>query len=144
MRTFYIFNIKKEFFKLTADFPYNLYNSLEHIYYLNKKDIYMAFKMFEALVDPINSKKVNKILFEKYKDNDNYIKYSNKHFFRNYFTDEETSILIKNTHLVLRSSVLNPHFLKDLYNNSHFFICDFENKDYFWINQLSNKSLVSS
>ncbi len=142
MRTFFIFNIKDEFLKLTMESPFNLYKSLEHIYLLNKKDSFMAFKMFESLVDPVNIRKTNSILFDNNKKNDKYMKYINKHMINDYYFDEETILLVKNTHLLMKTTSNNPRFLKDLKGFNNMFVCDFENKDYFWLKNISYNSLV--
>ena len=38
--------------------------------------------------------------------------------------------------LLLESNTLKPTFLNDLKEYKNLFVCDFKNKDYFWLNEL--------
>ena len=49
MRVYYIFLIKKEVYNITKDNPESLFKLLESIYLLDKKDLSLAFKMFDKL-----------------------------------------------------------------------------------------------
>jgi len=139
MRTFYIFKINNEFTTLTKDYPLNLYKNMESIYYLEKNDFDLAYKMFEKLADPFDKKTINNKIFKNYRQNQNYTKWGNTHMFNNYYTDEESQLTIRNAHLILISTVGNPVFFNDLSDMKDLFVCDFQNKDYFWMDQLLYK-----
>ncbi len=136
MRIFYIFKINKEFANLTKKHPYNLYKTIEQIYYLNPHDLNLAYKMFETIADAFNKRKINLDLFEIYRHNDHYTKFNNVHMINNYYTDEQSELTIKNSHLILKSTSNNPTFLKNLRTFENIFVCDFQNKDYFWLDQI--------
>ena len=136
MRTFYIFQINDEFTTLTKEQPYNLYKTMEEIYFLQEKDPHIAYDMFEKIVNPFNKKEINLKIFDIYRHNENYTKFNNIHMLNNYYTDEQSKLIIKNSHLLLNSSSTTPSFLKELRFLNNLFICDFKNKDYFWLDQL--------
>lgn len=134
-RTFYIFKINKEFTTLTKDYPFNLYKTMEQIYFLGPNEVNTAYKMFENIANTIDKKEINLKLFEEFRHNHNYTKFDNRHMINNYYTDEETELTVKNAHLVLKSTSENPSFLSNLKDNKNLFVCDFQNKDYFWLDQ---------
>ena len=53
----------------------------------------------------------------------------------NYYRDEESRLIINKAYMLLESNVVKPSFFKDLINKG-LFVCDFENKDYFWLDSL--------
>ena len=136
MRTFYIFQINKELAILTKDCPINLYKTMEQIYYLNPKDAKEAYKIFASLAEELNKKEINLKLFEIYRHNQGYTKFNNRHMLCNYYTDESTELTVNNIHLIIKSSMQNPCFLNDLKETKNLFVCDFINKDYFWLDQI--------
>lgn len=136
MRTFYIFKINQEMAILTKDTPYNMFKSMERIYKLDKKDFSLALKMFEQLAVPIDHNKLNLRLYNAYKDNDHYTKYRNVHKINNRYKPEESKLVVNNIYLLLESNIIKPLFLKALNYDSNLFVCDFENKDYFWLDSL--------
>lgn len=135
MRTFYIFKINKEFVSLTKDSPYTLFKSLEQIYYINRKDLQRAFELYETIAIPFDKQSTNIAIFDSYRSNDFYTKVNSIHFISNYYTDEKTKLVVKNSHLTLNTSSATPCFLRNLTGNN-LFVCDFKNKDYFWLDQL--------
>ena len=136
MRTFYIFKINNEFAILTKDCPFNLYKTMEGIYYFNGSDLKPIYKMFKYIANPFNKKNLNLKIFELHRHNLNYTKFNNIHMIHNYYTDEETELTVKNVYLILKSTIATPSFFNDLKDKENLFVCDFQNKDYFWLDQL--------
>lgn len=136
MRTFYVFKITDEFANLTKDCPFNLYKSMEQIYFLNKKDFDLAYRMFETIAVAFSKKEINHIIFSDYRHNEFYTKFNNTHMLNNYYSDEQTELTVRNAHLVIKSNSNTPAFLNDLRKEKNLFICDFGNKDYFWLEQI--------
>lgn len=116
--------------------PYNIYRSLEQIYKMKKTDANVGMNIYEQIIAPININKMNDELFQTYKNNDYYSKINNKHIFYNKYRPEETKLTINNSYLILESNAIIPIFLKSLNKNKNLLACDFENKDYFWVDEL--------
>ncbi len=135
MRTFYIFKISKEMSILLKDVPYNLYRSLEGIYLLDKSNISYGKELLDNLIVPIDKQKYNKLIYEKNKDNDFYMKVGDNHRIINKYRKEETNIIVKNSHILIKTNIISKDIKKFL-PLKELFACDFENKDYFWLEEL--------
>jgi len=135
MRTFYIFKINYEMEILLKESPYNLYRSLEGIYYLDKTNASYGATLLDNLIVPIDKDKYNRLIYDKNKDNDFYMKFKDTHRIINKYRNEDTNILVKNSYLLVRTNIINKDFIKYMPLND-LFACDFENKDYFWLEQL--------
>ncbi|MBE6161448.1 MAG: sporulation inhibitor of replication protein SirA [Firmicutes bacterium] len=135
MRKFYIFNINKEFEILNKNDGYELYRQMEIINNLSRDEFYIAVKIYETLVSPIDKSKFNDEVYNNHKNSFFYTKYKNNHMINNYYKDEESRLVINKCYLILETNILKPSFIKDLINKG-LFVCDFENKDYFWLDSL--------
>ena len=136
MRTFYLFKINKEFCNLTKNCPLNLFKSLEEIYYTDKTNVDMAYNIFEQIIEPFKDKILNKNLFDNYQENVNYTKFNNVHMINDFYSDEQSKLIINKSFMLLKTNVTNPDFLKRLVNEKNIFVCDFMNKDYFWLESI--------
>jgi len=136
MRNFYIFKIKKEYANITRNNPYHLYRSLEQIYYMDKSEVILGLDFFDRLIEPINQKDIDIDIFKKHKDNYFYTKYRNVHKIHNVYKKEHSTLNVYKTYLTLESNVIRPTFLRDLVEYDNLFLCDFENKDYLWLEKL--------
>ena len=139
MRTFYAFRINKELSILLSDTPYNLYRSLENIYYMDKDKVSMGRDLLEQIISLIDIEKINKEIFQKNKDNDFYTKIGSKHRIYNKYRNEETTIMVKKTHILINTNTI-PRNLINYLDMKDIFICDFDNKDYFWLTKLFVKN----
>lgn len=137
MRKFYIFNINEEFKILNSDDGYSLYKQMENIHNLDKDNFYNAVKVYETIAHKLDKNKINEELNQKYSENYFYTKYQNTHMINNYYRAEESKLTINSAYLILETNVVKSTFLKDL-KNKCLFACDFDNKDYFWIDKLTN------
>lgn len=135
MRTFYAFKINKELSILLKDSPYNLYRCLENIYYMDSKNAMLGRDLLEQVISLINVNNSNKLIYEKNKNNDFYTKIGSHHRIINKYRAEETNIWVKNTHYLITTNTL-PRYLINFIEPYNIFICDFENKDYFWLTKL--------
>ncbi len=136
MRTFYLFKINKEFCNLTKNCPLNLFKSLEEIYYTDKTNVDMAYNIFEQIIEPFKDNILNKNLFLYYQENINYTKFNNVHMINDFYSDEQSKLIINKSFMLLKTNVTNPDFLKRLVNEKNIFVCDFMNKDYFWLESI--------
>ena len=125
MRTFYIFKINDTFATLTKNCPYNLFKSMEQIYYTQKNDISVAFNIYEQIVLPIDKIQTNLDIFISYKDSDHYTKFKNTHMINNFYSDEQTKMIVNSSFILLKSTKSSPSFFSILKNIKNSFSCDF-------------------
>ncbi len=137
MRKFYIFKINNEFKVLNKDNGYDLYRQMENIKHLDKSEFYNGIKIYETLANIFNKTEIDRQLYEKNKDSYFYTKYKYTHIINNYYRNEESRLTVNKAYLLLETNALKPSFFKNL-KNMGLFVCDFENKDYFWIDSLYN------
>lgn len=135
MRTFYIFNVNKEMSILTKDSPYMLFKSFESIFRSNRVDLEIANNLYHQLASRVNKNIVNDRILNEYKDNQHYMCVSGKHNYVNKYRGEECNLEIKNSFL---KCVCKGHSmcLMEALKGFNFFACDFENKDYFWLDEI--------
>ena len=117
---------------LLKDSPYNLFKSLEDIYLLDKTSIGIGKDLLDQIIVPIDKLKYNKLIYELNKDNDFYMKTGD---IVNKYRKEETTITVKNSHILLKTNIINRDIKKFL-PITEAFACDFQNKDYFWLEEL--------
>ena len=136
MRTFYIFNINKNFYSLMKNNPNHLFRAMEDIHSFDEKDADLAYDLFTQIASPFDKSLINNKIFEYSKDNDFYSKYHNVHRIQNKYIPEDSMLVVNKAFLLLESNILKPSFLNDLREYNNLFVCDFKNRDYFWLNEL--------
>lgn len=136
MRKYYLFKINKTYYNLTKDNPYTLYKAIESIYNLKPKDITYAYNFFNQIRDTFNKDYLNNNIYEYYKNRHSYTKVNNIHMIYDYYTKEESKLIINNNYLLIKSTKQLPTFLKSITRKENIFVCDFENIDYFWLEEL--------
>ena len=137
MRSYYIFNIKEEFIKLYHDRPSSLYEILKQIYCLNKKDLDYAVQIFSSLTEKVERDYLNKKIYLKYHSELIYSKTDTEHIINNLYKDEISILTIKRSHMLLTSNHSYSSFFNILVDyNPNFFVCDFINQDYFFLNDI--------
>lgn len=138
MRTYYVFKINKYFSYVYKNKPYKIYKTIEEIYHIKEYDMVLTYKIYEQVALTFNKTKLNEYLNNIYKDNDFYTKNNNTHIYSDNY--EYTKLVVTNSNLKIKSNINNPIFFKDINNNyDNIFICDFINKDYFWLDKVIKK-----
>ncbi len=137
MRNFYIFEIREDIKKITKENPYELFHTLETIYY-QKEDKRLTVHFLSQLLNPILIKDLDIALFRRFKENYFYTKYKNVHTMHDVYRKEDTRLILNKSYLKLETNVVKPRFLEELKYNSNLFLCDFEEKDYFWLDSLES------
>lgn len=138
MRTYYVFKINKYFSYVYKNKPYKIYKTIEEIYHIKEYDMVLTYKIYEQVALTFNKTKLNEYLNGIYKDNSFYNKNNNTHIYNDNY--EYTKLVVTNSNLKIKSNVNNPNFFKDINNNyDNIFICDFINKDYFWLDKVIKK-----
>lgn len=138
MRTFYIFNIKKEMSILTHDTPYNLYRTIESLYYLDNINLGLSYKLYDQIFDSFDKEYMNVVINRIYQNNNYYYQENNRHVISNKYKPENSYLYIYRSHLLLKSNVIKPTLLTNYTNSDNLFVCDFKNKDYFWLSEVIN------
>lgn len=137
MRNYYIFSVKEEFVKLYHDRPSSLYEILKQIYCLNKKDLNYAIQVFSSLTDKIDRDYLNRKMYLKYHKEMVYTKTEKEHIINNLYKDEVSILTVKRSHLLLSTNHSYSSFFNILVDyQANFFACDFENQDYFFLNDI--------
>ena len=136
MRQFYIFQIRDEIKQITYQNPYEFFHTLETIYYQDHQELLLSYHFLNQLIVPINVKDLDITLFRRYKDNYFYTKYKNIHNMHDVYRKENTKLSLYKTYLKLETNVVKPRFFEVLQKEKDYFVCDFLEKDYFWISSL--------
>lgn len=138
MRTFYVFKIKKEISILTKEIPYNLFKTINNLYYLDNYDSYLSFNMYHNLFDKINKNYLDKKIYNNFKNNRHYFynEENDSHEIHNKYLGEDTVLKVYNSYIIIKSNLLKSDILFNYLNINDLFVCDFKNKDYFWLNEL--------
>ena len=141
MRHFYIFQIRSEIEASLKNNPYELFHTLQTIYY-EKYPSQFQYSFISQLIEKMNIKEMDISLFKAFKENYFYTKYKNVHSMHDVYRKETTILKLHNTYLSLKSNAIQPCFLKFLKKYHSLFICDFESIDYFWLDSLKEASCI--
>ena len=141
MRLFYIFKINPYIEVMLKDNPYELYHALQTIYYRDEDDINIGYKFISQLIEPLVVKDLDIAIFKKYKNNYFYMKYKNVHSMHDVYRKENTVLSIYKTYIKLETNKIKPQFLESLKKVPHLFVCDFQTKDYFWLDSLTKEAV---
>lgn len=137
MRTFYIFKIKKELSILTKDTPYSLFKIIDQMYYLDTNEAALSFNMYNNIFDVFNNNYINNRLVSLFKHDHFYSNSENVHIIDNKYRPEYSLLKVYKSHMVLKSDAVKPTLLLNYLMDDNLFVCDFKNKDYFWLNEFA-------
>ena len=140
MRVYYLFKINDSFSKLYYNKTYYLYKMLEQISLSSKNDFIISYRLFEQMAIPYNKADVNSSIYRKFCFDENYKKTLNKHVLDNKV--EKTKLTVYNTYIKIKTNKNITEFFKVLSNEENIFVCDFNNKDYFWLSKVTSKNYV--
>lgn len=127
MNQYYIFEIKKEIYKIYKNNSDSLYKTLYNLNKINKKDLELGLCIYNEICNKINTNKLkNYVALLKVKRN-----------VKNKYLINKNIILIRKSCVELKTKNIDEDILYILNNYSKYlFICDFKNKYYSWINEL--------
>ncbi len=140
MRVYYLFKINDSFSKLYYNKTYYLYKMLEQISKSSQNDFIIAYRLFSQMATAYNKVEINSNIYKAFEYNDKYMKTLNKHILNDGV--EKTKLTVYNTYIKIRTNQNLTSFFKVLNREKNIFVCDFNNKDYFWLSKVSSKSLV--
>ena len=144
MRTFYLFEIKENILRNYKNNYEELYNLLENIHYLKTEDIVLGYSIFNSIVNPIRKDDYNEYIKRKNLDNESYICYNYTHTINDFYFDESTKMIINNSHIKIKSNKNIPSFFYNIRNFDNIFVCDFNNHDYFLLNETIYSSCINA
>ena len=121
---------------LTHDTPYSLYRTIENLYYLDNVSLGLSYSLYDSIFDSFNTDVLDTLVSNTFIYNSYYFKENNKHVIYNKYKPENTTLQINKSHLLLKSDSLKPTLLRNYSNDDNIFVCDFKNKDYFWLNEI--------
>lgn len=145
MRTYYIFKINKYFAYIYKKWPYKMYKIIEELYYTKEYDELLSYRYYKKFAIEFNKLALNEYIYNINKSSQNYTRDNNIHFLNN---GKYNILTITSTCLILKTNDIYSVFLNDLNSTlDNIFVCDFKNKDYFWLDLLNrdrqnNLSLV--
>lgn len=145
MRTYYIFKINKYFAYIYKRWPYKMYKIIEELYHTKDYDMLVSYRYYQRFAVEFNKLAINEYIYNTNKKCQNYHRDNNTHIIIN---EKYNKLIVNSTCIILKTNDIYSIFLNDL--NMHLnniFICDFQNKDYFWLESLNkdrqnNLSLV--
>ena len=139
MRMYYVFNIKSDVLKLYQDKPSSLYKILENIYFMHIEDINYGFNIFKQLTNKIKILEISNEIYIKLHRDLVYSKIDNEHIINDLYHDEVSILRIKNSHMLIETNKSFSSFFKLLNDiNSNYFVCDFKEKDFFFLSNITN------
>ena len=140
MRVYYLFKINDSFSKLYYNKTYYLYKMLEQISKSSQNDFIISYRLFSQMATAYNKVEINSNIYKAFEYNDKYMKTLNKHILNDGV--EKTKLTVYNTYIKIRTNQNLTSFFMVLNKEKNIFVCDFNNKDYFWVSKVASKSLV--
>ncbi len=136
MRKYYLFLIQTEYFKLFRKNPKTLYDILYNLYQLKEPNFNYGFSLFDSICQPFSVKLLNHYIQERYT-----CTIVNSKQLKIHSICEKTILQIGYGCIVIKSNVNFPEILKVFHiYNKKIFVCDFKNKDYFWLSNQMQKT----
>ena len=141
MRVYYVFKINNFFTYMYKNRPYKLYKILEEMYHYKDYDMVLSYKYYEQIATNFNKANLNDKLYHSLIEDKYYSKKGNIHIYADNY--EYTRLGVTNTNLKIKTNINYPTFFKVLNSyNYNIFVCDFYNKDYFWLDKIISKQKI--
>lgn len=137
MRIYFVFKIKEEYIDLYKDTPNTLYNILNQMYYMRRNEIGYGYHLFNQMIDRIDKFELDKYLYVLMHTKMKYSKKGDEHVLNNLYKDEVSVLKVKTTHALINSNKSYTEFFLLLNQyDPNFFVCDFNNHDYFFLSNI--------
>lgn len=135
MRKYYLFVIKNEAYKIYVKNPRILYQTLYNLYSLETYDLSYGISLYHQLCQPFSVKVLDNYIKHKYKCTP-----IRKNIFQMKSLIEKTFVQIGYATTIIFTDKKYPELFKifHIYNRK-IFVCDFENKTYFWLSREMRK-----
>ena len=113
---------------------------LEQISLSSQNDFIISYRLFEQMAVPFSKTRIDSNIYREYAYDENYKKTLNKHILDNGV--EKTKLTVYNTYIKVKTNKNITAFFKIIEKEESVFVCDFLNKDYFWLSNVLTKKLV--
>ena len=144
MKVYFIFDVKDEFIKLYTGNERVLYSILKQIYFLEKDEITFGYNLFSQLTNIIEKNEIDRKIFLKFHQDVPYSKKGQIHYINNLYKDEISRLIIRKSYIRLESEQNFSTFFSILKNfSNNFFVCNFDETDYFFLTKDENNSRLS-
>ena len=140
MRVYYLFRINDTFKNLYNSKTFYLYKTLEEISKSSKNDFIISYKLFEQMAISYDKTHTNNNIYNSFYYDKYYKRNLNKHIYNDEV--EKTILTVYNTYIKIKTNKNSCKFFKVLRHDGNIFVCDFNNKDYFWLSKVYNNVLV--
>ena len=141
MKTYYIFQIKKEFISLYKETPSTLFHILRSIYYLDKTEVEYGYNLFNQLIIPMDKNKIDRNIFIKFHQDIPYSKRKETHYINNLYRNEISRLTINNSYCKLEIEQNFSTFFDILKEElENLFVCSFQKTDFFFLNDYYKNS----
>ena len=144
MRTFYLFDVKENILKNYRNNYEELYSLLESIHYLKTEDIILGFNIYQRIVNQMKKEEYNDYIKKNNLGKENYICYNYTHTINDFYFNESTKMIINNSHIKIKTNKNVPSFFYNIRNFKNIFVCDFNNHDYFLLEDTIYSSCITS
>lgn len=136
MRKYYLFVIKNDYQQIYKNHSYVLFKTLENLKGTIPVNFPYGISLYEQLCQTFHSDILNNYIKRKFK-----CKKINKKIIKINSMIENTYIQVnKSCAIILTNLNIPPVFRVFNIYNKRIFVCDFENQDYFWLNEQIKKS----
>lgn len=138
MRVYYLFKVNSYFYYIYKKKPFKMYKMLEEIYHTKNSDVVLTYRMFEQIASPFNKNKVNNYINNCLNNEVFYVRSNNIHLISSNI--EYSKLSVSNSNLKIKTNINYTSFFDILDNyTDNIFVCDFINKDYFWLQNVNKK-----
>lgn len=138
MRVFYVYNINDYFCSMYDKYPYKLYKMLEDAYLTNRHNMMLSSAIYEQVITNFNKLFINNYIFANNKLDIYYYNKDNIHLISNNY--EYSKLMVTSYCLKIKTNLNYPKFFDSINKyGDNIFICDFINKDYFWLNKVAKR-----
>lgn len=130
MRIYYLFAIKKELYETYKDKETSLYKTLYKLYSASLEEYNYAYVVFYQICDIIDTSILKAYFDEKY------FKKGSIYELIKEETNEHSFIKITPTYIRIKTNKnITDIFKIFYYYNQNMFVCDFNERDYFWLKE---------
>ena len=141
MRTYYIFRINSINNTIHNKKKISIYKLLNRINNLSRKEYKIGEGIYKNIIIPLDKIKINNYILSNHVNDIYYRKEDNIHTLESGL--ERSKLIVNNTYIKIVTTNNIPTFFKDLFPIFNNTLCiDFDNKDYFYLDELELKLLV--